>query len=239
MTSWIIDLILLAVVLLCAREGYRKGLIMEVGTVLCILLSLYGATVVASFVSNEVVAAVKPFAGGFIESVIYDEVPERLGYDLNEYSVNDIVTNDPSKIQEVADMTFRCMGVYEGTAAQLAEDVEVYMEGNGVGLKNAIIDVTCNTMVYAATVTLFFLIILIFLTFLANLPNISFRLPNMDEVDEIGGAVAGVIRGILLGMLAVWVLKFLGLLIGEDTLASTIFGELLVKIGLIPVFLGV
>ena len=239
MMRWVIDLILLAIVLLCAFSGYRRGLLNEVGGVLCLLVSLYAATIVANNFSMEVVVAVKPFAGGYIESVIAGDVPEMLGYDLNEYSINDIVASDPQKAYEVAEATFRCMGVYEATAAELAESTQVYAAENAVPLRTAIIDVTCNTMVYAATVALCFLVILIFLTFLGNIPNLSFRLPNMEEMDEIGGAIVGAIRGVLMGMMAVWVLKFMGLLIGEDTIGSTILAKLYENIGIISFFLGV
>ncbi len=239
MMKWIIDLILLAVVLLSAYNGYKKGLINEIGAVLCLLVSLYAATVIANTVSFEVVSAVKPFAGGFIETVIYDDVPVRLGYEVDEYSIGDIVANDPQKAFDVAKETFVCMGVYGPTAEDLAQDVQEYQAANNLGLKAAIIDVTCNTVVFAAAVALFFMIILIFLTVLGNLPNISFRLPNMEEVDEIGGAIVGIMRGIFLGMLAVWVLKFMGLLIGEDTLSATIIARLFEKIGIVSFFLGV
>ena len=239
MMKWIIDLILLAVVLLSAHTGYKRGLINEVGAVLCLLVSLYAATLIANTFTYEVVAAVKPFAGGAIESVIADEVPVLLGYDVNEYSISDIVNDDPEKAVDVAEATFQCLGVYAPTAADLAEDVQEYAAANGVGLKAAIIDVTCNTIVFAGAVALFFMIILIFLTVLGNIPNISFRLPNLEEVDEIGGAIVGVMRGVLMGMLAVWVLKFMGAIIGEDTLGSTILGRLFEKIGIIALFLGV
>ncbi len=239
MMKWVIDLILLAVVLLSACAGYKKGLINEIGALLCLLVSLYAATVVAGMFSYEVVAAVKPFAGGAIEAVIADEVPERLGYDVNEYSISDIIADDPQKAFDVAEATFLCMGVYAPTAADLAEDVQAYAAANAVSLKAAIIDVTCNTLVFAAAVALLFMIILIFLTFLGNLPNITFRLPNMEEVDEIGGALVGILRGVMMGMLAVWVLKFMGAIIGVDTLGSTILVRPFAKIGVVSFFLGV
>ena len=239
MMKWVIDLILLAVVLLCAFNGYRKGILMEIGAVACLLISLFGATFVANNFSMEVVVAVKPFAGGYIEGVIANDVPQILGYDLSEYSINDIVASDPQKAYDVAEATFRCMGVHGPTAAKLAETAQIYAAENGVALRSAIVDVTCNTGVYALAVALCFMIILIFLTFLGNIPNLAFRLPNMEELDEIGGAAIGVVRGVLLGMLAVWVLKFMGLLIGEDTISSTILAKLFDKIGIISFFLGV
>lgn len=239
MMRWVIDLILLAVVLLSAVNGYRKGIIMESGAVLCLAISLYAATFVANTFSYEVVSAVKPFVGGFIESVINEEVPRKLGYDLNEYSLNDMIEADPTKAYDVAEASFMCMGIYEDTAAELAEEAQTYAAENTVSVKSAIVDVACNTLVYAAAVALCFLVILIFLTFLGNLPNLSFRLPKYEEVDEIGGAVVGVLHGIFWGMLAVWALKFMGLLIGEDTISTTILAKLYEKIGLVSFFLGV
>ncbi len=239
MMKWVIDLILLAVLLLCAWNGYKKGLIMEIGAMVCLAVSLYAACMLANTFSYEVVFALEPFAGGYIESVMTEQAPERLDYDLTEYSINDIVAEDPSKIHDIAKATFECLGVYEVTADELAEDVQAYMDENEVPLKTAVIDVTCNTVVYAAAVALIFLIILIFLTVLGNIPNLTFHLPNMEEVDEIGGALMGLLRGVVLCMLAVWVLKFSGLVIGEETLSNTILAKLLERIGFVSFFLGV
>lgn len=237
--NWAIDLMLLAILVLCAWNGYRKGVIMEIGAVICLVVSLYGAYLIANTFSYEVVSAVKPFAGGFIEEVIRVDVPERLEYDLSEYSLNDIVESEPEKAKDVAKATFLCLGVYEPTAEELSNRVVTYSDENQVSLKNAIIDVTCDTMVFAAAVALCFVIILIFLTFIGNIPNLSFRLPNMEEVDEIGGAVVGLMRGAVLCMLVAWALKFMGMAIGEEVLGMTTLGKLFAKIGLIPFFLGV
>ncbi len=237
--NWAIDLMLLAILVLCAWNGYRKGVIMEVGAVICLVVSLYGAYLIANTFSYEVVSAVKPFAGGFIEEVIRVDVPERLEYDLSEYSLNDIVESEPEKAKDVAKSTFLCLGVYEPTADELANRVVTYSDENKVSLKNAIVDVSCDTLVFAAAVVLCFVVILIFLTFVGNIPNLSFRLPNMEEVDEIGGAVVGLMRGAVLCMLVAWALKFTGMAIGEETLGMTVLGKLFAKIGLIPFFLGV
>ena len=77
---WAIDLILLAVLALCVWNGYKKGLIMGVGGVACILVSLYGACLLSSTFSYEVVSAVRPFAGGYIDRVISNDVSEEMGF---------------------------------------------------------------------------------------------------------------------------------------------------------------
>ena len=56
---------------------------------------------------------------------------------------------------------------------------------------------------------------------MGNIINLSFRLPNMETVDEIGGAVLGFITGFLFCILIAWVMSFMGLIIGRETLANT------------------
>ena len=66
-----------------------------------------------------------------------------------------------------------------------------------------------------------FLIILIFITAVGNLFNLSFRIPNMVNLDEIGGAVLGFAKGIIYCVLLCWLLSFFGLVIGKKTLDGT------------------
>jgi hypothetical protein len=62
---------------------------------------------------------------------------------------------------------------------------------------------------------------LILLVAIGNIGNLSFRLPNLELVDEIGGAVLGFVKGFLYCVLLCWVLSFLGLVIGKKTLDGT------------------
>ena len=228
---WAIDLILLAVLALCVWNGYKKGLIMGVGGVACILVSLYGACLLSSTFSYEVVSAVRPFAGGYIYD---DEVPPE-----ERYSINDIVDQDNDAAREFAVTTFRCMGIYDTAAEQMGEESLSWSSENKVTLKEAVAEVFCNRLVYVAGVILCFFIILILLVFIGNIPNLAFRLPNMEEADEIGGAIVGLFRGVLFCMLIAWALKFMGILIGPDTLSESLLGRLFVKIGILSRFIGI
>lgn len=58
-----------------------------------------------------------------------------------------------------------------------------------------------------------FLLVLILLVALGNVGNLSFRLPNMEGVDEVGGAIMGFIKGFLYCVLLCWLLSFMGLVI--------------------------
>ena len=74
---------------------------------------------------------------------------------------------------------------------------------------------------YVGGLVVAFLLILIALVAIGNVGNLSFRLPNLELLDEIGGAVLGFIKGMFYCVLLCWLLSFFGILIGKDTLGST------------------
>jgi len=243
---WAIDLVLLAILLLCGWNGYRKGFIMCIGGVLSIAVSLYAACLLSGTFSHEVVPVIRPFASGYMERVISGTVTEQLGLIYQEetpaserYSVNDALSQDAQAGQRLASLTFKSMGIYDSAADQMAEESVDYASLHEVDTKTAMVEVLCQRAVYVAGVILSFFIILIVLTVIGNIPNLSFRLPNMVEVDEIGGTIMGIFKGMLFCMLLVWALKFMGLVIGKETLASTILGRFFVKIGFISLLIGI
>lgn len=244
--KWAIDLILLGIFLLCCWNGYKRGLIMGIGGIVSIILSLYAACLLSGTFSYEVVPVVKPFASGFTESIMANDVTEKLGLNYtvdtpiaDRYSINDVVGTDTADAREFAVTTYQCLGIYESAAEQMADEALALSINSKVSLKQAIVDVLCDRAVYVAGVILCFLIILIFLTFIGNLTNLSFRLPNMEMVDEIGGTILGVVKGILFCMLLAWALKFMGIILGPDTMGETLLGRLFIKIGFIAHLIGI
>jgi hypothetical protein len=73
--------------------------------------------------------------------------------------------------------------------------------------------------------TVAFLLILILLVAIGNIGNLSLRLPNMEALDEVGGAVLGFAKAFLYCVLLSWILSFLGTIIGKDTLNHTTLGR--------------
>ena len=92
---------------------------------------------------------------------------------------------------------------------------------------------------FAGAFLLAFLMIMIALTVIGNIPNISFKIPNLDGLNDIGGAVTGVVLGACLLLVFGWALKFTGLLIGNDTLASTRIGGWLLHKDFLLKYMGI
>jgi uncharacterized membrane protein required for colicin V production len=222
MIRLILDIVLLAIVALCTWTGYRRGLIGGIAGILAVIIALFGGSLLSSAYSHEVVPVMQPFAEGYIDSQnIRDEVLNTLGYGYSDLSLEDILERDPSLRTGYAEECMKIMGMYPDRAEEMAQKSVEYAGRNNVSMTEAVVTVLCDTVSFVGGLTLAFLLILILLVAIGNIGNLSFRLPNLELVDEIGGAVLGFIKGFLYCVLLCWVLSFLGLVIGKDTLEST------------------
>ena len=235
------DFVLLAIILICGWCGYKKGLIMGIGGILVIIVSLLAANLLAKSFSYELVPVMRPFASGYLETTVSNEedgVLVTLGYDDEEYSLADIVEQDPQRAAEISREAFLRFGLAHDAADQMTEETLVYSEENGKELLYSLSEVLCQRASHVLCLTLAFLLILIVLTVLGNLPNIGFKLPNLDLLNDIGGAVLGVITGILFCILICWCLRYLGLFFGIGNLEKTWFASRLMEDNLVFRILG-
>jgi len=222
MMRLIIDIILLVIVALCTWGGYRRGLIGGVAGILAIVIALFGGSLLSSAYSHEVVPALQPFVDGYISSQkTRDDVLERMGYGESPLSLEDILAQDPSLRYDYAYECFRNVGFYDTRAEELGEWAVQTSDETGMSMQSAVISTLSDTICYVGGMVIAFLLILIALVAIANVGNLSFRLPNLELLDEIGGAVLGFVKGMFYCVLLCWLLSFFGILIGKDTLGST------------------
>jgi len=220
--GFIIDVVLLILIAICTWNGYKKGLVGSIASIIVIVVALLGGSVLSDAFSHEVVPALEPFVNGYVDSQTNREkVLEKLGYGDSDLSLNDILAEDSSLRYDYAYETMRNVGFYSDRAEQFAERAVHYSEENGVDMTTAVIDTICSTVTYVTALAIGFLLILILLSAIGNMINLSFRLPNMESVDEIGGAVLGFITGFVFCVLIAWVLSFMGILFGKETLSHT------------------
>ena len=238
----IIDLVLLGILVICAWNGYKKGLIMGVGGILCIIIGIYGANLLANTFYHDIVPALKPFATGYSESIISGRdsaVMKKMGWENNSYSVEDLLAAYPERKAEFCEECYKTLGVDEHTAEIMADRAVTYARETGSTVWTAVGQILCETASYAGCFILAFLLIVIILTVIGNLPNLSFKLPRFDLVNDISGAVLGLITGLMYCAVLVWALKFMGKIIGSDTLASTKLGGALLHRDFLLKYLGI
>ena len=222
----LIDIVLIIIIALCTWNGYKRGLVGGVAGILAIIVSLLGANILSAAYAHEVVPALEPFVDGYVDSSKNRAVIlERMGYGGSDLSLDDILAQDSSLRYDYAYESLSDLGLYEKRAEELAADAVAYAQESGVSMTDAVVAVLCDTVTTVMTTVIGFLLILILLVALASIGNLSFRLPNLENVDEIGGAILGFGKGFLYCILLCWVLSFLGIIIGKDTMAHTTLGR--------------
>ncbi len=238
----IIDLVLLGILIICTWNGYKKGLIMGIGSIICIIVSIYGANLLANTFSYDVVPALRPFATGYIESTIGSRdsaVTKRMGWENYSYSVEDLLSQYPERRTEYCTECYKELGIDTATAESMAKKAVTYAEESGGTIHAAIGQTLCETISFAGCFLLAFLLIIIILTVIGNLPNLSFKLPRLDLLNDISGAVLGLMTGLAFCLVLVWALKFTGMIIGKETLTSTVLGRWMMNSRILLKYLGI
>ena len=235
-----INLILAGVILICAWSGFKKGIIMGIGGILAIIVSLYGANLLANTFSMDIIPAIRPFASGFMEGQIKaeDGVIDRMGWGGADLSVADLLARYPERQMEFCSTCYQVLGLDETTSDNMAAVAMETILESGMSTTDAVVQTLCQKVSYVGCFILAFLLVIIILTVIGNLPNLSYKLPNLDALNDIGGSLLGVCTGILFCMVIVWTLKFTGKLIGSDTLSNAWLASIFLDHNLLTHYLG-
>lgn len=242
MPKIIVDIVLIAIILFCGWCGYKKGLIMGIGGVVVIIVSVLCANLLANTFSYEIVPVMRPFVSGYIETTLTNEedgVLTELGYDDEGYSLADVLEQEPELAKEIGLEAYRRFGLSADVAEQLSDEAIEHKKDSDRDLLYSLSEVFCQRVSRVACLILAFLLILIVLTVIGNITNLSFKLPNMDLLDDVGGACLGVVRGIMFCLLITWALRYLGLVFGLGYLEETWLASGLMKANLFAKILGV
>lgn len=224
----IIDLLFLAILVVCIWNGYKKGLIMGIGGILAIIVAIYCGNLLSNTFSYEAVPALRPFAGGYLDDKLTNSVYDLMGYKADEdgnyhveLSAADLIEQNPELREQFCIETYTRLGMYPSTAEAMAREAVEYADTNGRTLTYAVTEVACLKLCYAIGFLLAFLLVLIVLTVIGNLTNLSFKIPYVGVLNDITGVILGIVTGIALCAVAAWALKFMGILIPENVLADT------------------
>ncbi len=224
----IINIVLVVILVVCGWQGYKKGIIMGIIEVLVIILSLYGAQLLSDTYSYEVIPVLKPFVSGYMEAQVENTAYKEMGYEPDDQgkfnvdrSLSDLLIENPGMEEQIASATFKSLGLYDSMAQTLTERTLTYSQENEASLSSSVVTITCQAITWYGGFLLAFIIMFAIFTIIVNLPNLSFKIPYVGIVNDIGGAAIGVFAGLLFCSIIVWACQFAGLLLSEETLRGT------------------
>ena len=225
----IINIVLIGIVVICAWLGFKKGIIMGIIGILVIILSLYGAQLLSDTFSYEVIPVMKPFVSGVMDTRVEDTAFSVLGYEADEngnynvsQSLDDLIAAMPEARKEICRWSYKDLGLYDAIADDMAQKaVDAMDENEGVSIGAAISNVLCQSISWYGGFIIAFILIFTVLTVIVNIPNLSFRIPYVGILNDLGGLAIGIYVGLLFASLLVWVLQFTGIVLPQDTLQQS------------------
>ena len=223
---WIIDLVLLLIILLCAWRGFRNGLIAGILAVCAVLFSVYAADILADTYSGEFTKMLEPFVTGVVDTA--------------SSSAEDYYAEKGME-PGVLDMTQRTLegvGFMKTAVKNVSLDIADEQTETGHALRRAIVDKLCTVAAYVLTYIIMFILLIIIFAVIGNLFNLAFKLPGLELINGVLGTLLGLAKGLIYVFAIAWALRFTGMLLPEEKVNSTILLKWLMDTCPLVEFLG-
>ena len=211
MNPLLYDAVVIAILVFSFLRGRKKGLILT----LCGLAAFFVALLGARFASEQL----SPLAADALVPHFSTAIQQHLGDDLNE-KLDQLLTQSEEGGNAIID-ALKALGFYDdishairdavsGQAAQTAADV-------ALSLARAAAELVAGVLVFVVA----FLIILALWFLFSRVLDLAARLPVIHGLNSWLGGLLGLAQGMLILFVAAWVLRLLGGVIPEQTVAQT------------------
>jgi len=194
--------------------------------ILALIVAFYGAQIIADTYSQEFNSMLKPFVNGIVDSAVAKVQEENVGA-FNEEDVYGVTYDALGNL-----------GILKSAAQDIAEDIAEKVERTGQTMREEIVGVLCSKIAYILTAVVVFLLILIVFTVITNILNLAFKLPGLEFINELFGALFGFAKGAVIVVAIAWIMRYLGVLVDEDIINKTMLLEWLMDHNLVTKFFG-
>ncbi len=196
----IYDLVILAVLVLFALWGMRRGLILTLFSLVALLVAFVGALLVSNFWSSSVAGWLQPLLQPATTSAVEAALPDTIAD--AELPLEDLII-----LLDDADLP---LGL-NGFLADLQEEgVPILSSGSLTeSLSASLAAKLANAIAQVGLFLLSFLLILILWRLLGRTLNLVARLPGLHLLNKLGGIVLGAFRGGVLLLICAWLVRWL------------------------------
>ena len=136
MIKWIIVLAFLGIIALCTWRGYKSGIVRSVFAILAIVISIYGASLIAGIYNEEFDGMIKPFLSGMVDTAASKV---RSGED----TVVKLEDGDRENVYKMSYAVMRELGLVDSAADKIAIEVEEETKNVNQDMYNLISDKVC------------------------------------------------------------------------------------------------
>lgn len=213
--SVMIDIVIAAVLLISIAVGWSKGLIRSLVGLAAMVLALLLSAQLSRAAAPEIVDRyLRPAAHTAIE-----ERAEELSWE-DAASIEDLRWNlgrvlDAIPISFVREQARAALDEVLPPDAPLGGAVPAPLEELGKGMADEVLDTLVRDVLQAILYAALFVVLNLLFRLAGNIFRIVEKLPVVRQLNGLGGALAGLGKGLILVCLTVWVLGRIGVLTPE------------------------
>ena len=225
--SVMMDVVIAAVLIIFAAAGWRNGLIRSlVGLAAMILAVVLSAQLSRAAAPELVDRYLRPATYAAIEERAAElsagaEVSSMEELRQNLYQVLEAIPND-----FIREHTQGALDSVLPPGETLGGAVRMPLEELGRDMADAVLDTLVRDVLQSVLCGVLFVVLSIVFRLAARVLRIVEKIPGVRQLNELGGALAGFGKGVILVCLAVWVLRQTGALTAEMAEGSLVLGLL-------------
>lgn len=208
----IIDAVAAAVLLVFTLWGAKKGLLRSLAGLAVVLAALIGASVIASALSGPAAKLLVPVIEKHIEARVEAEVRKNLPQGQMPGAM-------PEELEDLLDL----LGLDAQRREALASEAGKAIRETGVSAAAAVVESLARSFLHGLLYTVSFAVLTVVLHLLVRALDLVLRLPGLHGLNALGGGALGLLEGALLLFLAAWVLRALGVSLGEESRLFRLF----------------
>lgn len=216
MAFLIADGLVLAVLLIFACIGARRGLILSLCGLLAFVVAFLGASFAARTLSPVVADALEPKFAAAIEEQLNESIRQQA-----EAGEAAVLSPDDVPLEGVLD-ALREMGFYETLINTVDKAVESGMTAAAASAAAAVAAAIAQSAAYLILFLLGFFLILLAWRLLSRALDLVARLPGLHFLNKTGGALFGLVQGCIILFVAAWLLQFFGQMLPRELVEQTV-----------------
>ena len=192
----LIDVICLLVLVAFFLSGYRKGLLMSLCGLLILVLCCLGAAVAQQQFTPQVVEFLEPKITERVESQIQAELEASTQQAVEQAGQTELyIGGQQVSVGDLVEILERFgLDVEQSVTEGASTALEPAIHGAAQAVTNAIVESLAQMLIFLAA----FLILYLVLHSVVLAVNVVDRLPVMHTLNRAGGAVFGLLEGVLL-----------------------------------------
>ena len=216
-TPVIIDAVVISVLLGFVLCGVKRGLLRTLAGFAIVIVALVGAGIIAGTFSGSVAKVVTPL----IEQEISQKVKTAMAVQTAMFDESRAERIEGFQINQLLEE----LGLDTEMRESMTEQIQASLRDVGGTVMERFVSVVVEkiaySIIYGVLFLLSFVALLILLNVLMRAMDLVFLLPGLKSLNQLGGGLLGLMEGVCLLFLAVWVARHMGVSFETEPLAQT------------------